>query len=268
MRMAREIEPCLFLEADSIDDQSVTIPFADRISEPRRLAFLGQRPPIRENLPVVVVRLKEQHDQAGLLNDLPRRGVTIGIRYAVWETAPIRPIFAVVGLALLVQLFGPGLHRDFNAVGTEIHEIFRVRSSPDPRHIRRTIGQPRRGSREVRLSVSRSRSTRIGIVYPLRTGWNVHRDQTESYSKSMKYSHCPSIEEPSHYSARDARVQEKAGGAHLNNRRRISRERCPAKTQANPRRRSRKLPDCRRSQTDGTVGGPQSTVKRRAFTLK
>src|SRR5438128_12698016 len=86
MRMAREIEPSLFLEADSIDDQSVTIPFADRISEPRRLAFLGQRPPIRENLPVVVVRLKEQHDQAGLLNDLPRRGVTIGIRHAVWET--------------------------------------------------------------------------------------------------------------------------------------------------------------------------------------
>src|SRR5205809_3723572 len=203
MRMAREIEPCLFLEADSIDDQSVTIPFADRISEPRRLAFLGQRPPIRENLPVVVVRLKEQHDQAGLLNDLARRGVTIGIRHAVWQTAPIRPIFAVVGLALLVKLFGPGLHRDFNAVGTEIQEIFRVRSSPDPRHIRRTIGQPRRRSREVRLSVSRSRSTRIGIVYP-------------SHSKSMKYSHCPSIEEPPHYSARHARVQEKAGGAHLN----------------------------------------------------
>src|SRR5207245_7201778 len=123
MRMAREIEPCLFLEADSI---------------------------------------------------------------------------AVVGLALLVKLFGPGLHRDFNAVGTEIHEIFRVRSSPDPRHIRRTIGQPRRGSREVRLSFSRSRSTRIGIVYPLCTGWNVHCDQKESQSKTMKYSHSPSLEAPSH----------------------------------------------------------------------
>src|SRR5439155_21112324 len=115
-------------------------------------------------------------------------------------------------LTVLLKLFRPDLHTHFNTVRTEIREIFRVRTSPDPRLIRRTIGQPRRGSREVRLSVSRSRSTRIGIVYPLCTGWNVHCDQTESHSKSMKYSHCPSIEEPSHYSARDARVQEKAGG--------------------------------------------------------
>src|SRR5438093_2013277 len=211
MRMAREIEPRFFFEANSINDQAVTIPLADRISEPRRFALFGQRPPIRENLPVVVVSLKDQDDQARLLNDLPRRGVTISIRHAVRETTPIRPIFAVVGLAFLVKLFGPRLHRDFNAVSTEINEIFRVRPSPYPRQIRRPIGQPRRGSREVRLSVSRSRSTRIGIVYPLRTGWNVHRDQTDGYSKSVKYSHCASIEEPQHYSARDARVQEKAG---------------------------------------------------------
>src|SRR5437763_4490477 len=114
MRMAREIEPCFFLEAGSIDDQSGTIPFADRISEPRRLAFLGQRPPSRENLPVVVVRLKEQHDQAGLLNGLPRRGVTTGVRHAVWQTAPIRPTFAVVGPALLVKLLGPVLTAEFS----------------------------------------------------------------------------------------------------------------------------------------------------------
>src|SRR5262249_8971280 len=203
--------PRLFFETNSINDQAVTVPFAHRISEPRRFALFGQRPPVRENLPVVVVSLKNHDDQARLLNDLPRRGVTISIRHAVRKTPPIRPIFAVVGLAFLVKLFGPRLHRDFNTVSTEINEIFRVRPSPYPREIRRAIGQPRHGSREVRLSISRSRSTRIGIVYPLRTGWNVHRDQTDGYSKSVKYSHCASIEKLQHYSARDARVQEKAG---------------------------------------------------------
>src|SRR5438093_10662831 len=145
MRMAREIEPRFFFEANSINDQAVTIPLADRISEPRRFALFGERLAIRENLPVVVVSLKDQDDQAPLLNDLPRRGVTISIRHAVRETTPIRPIFAVVGLAFLVKLFVPRLHQDFNAVSTEINEIFRVRPSPDPRQIRRTIGQPRRG---------------------------------------------------------------------------------------------------------------------------
>jgi hypothetical protein len=107
MWMAGEIEPCTFFEADSIDDQSVTVPFADRISEPRRLALIRQRPPIRENLPVVVIGLKQQHDETGLLNDLPRRLVTVRIRHTVRETAPIRPISAVVFLAFLVKLFGP-----------------------------------------------------------------------------------------------------------------------------------------------------------------
>src|SRR5262245_44908696 len=103
MRMAGGIKPCRFLDANCFDNQCVPVPFADRISEPRRLAIIRQRPPVRENLPVVVIRLIQNRDEAGLLNDLSRSLVSIRIRHTVWKTASVRPVFAVVCLAFVEE---------------------------------------------------------------------------------------------------------------------------------------------------------------------
>src|SRR2546427_12946573 len=195
MRMAGDIQPCIFLEADTIDDQSITVPFADRISEPRRLGLVRQGPSIRENLPVIVISLEEHDDKAAILDDLARRDVAVGIRHAVRETSPVRPILAVVFLPFLVNLLSPWLHQDFNAICAQVGEIFGVGSSPDPRKIRRAIRQLGRGSLQVGFSVSRARSTRIGVIHPLCIGWNAYRDKTEGQGKSMKHSHWPSLKQ-------------------------------------------------------------------------
>ena len=70
-------------------------------------------------------------DRSLLLNNFPWRDVTVEIRDTVRETARTRSIFAVTLLALLVHLRGPGKHRNFNAVGTEVLEVLLAGCSPD-----------------------------------------------------------------------------------------------------------------------------------------
>src|ERR1051326_3073410 len=120
MRMTRHVEPCGFFEPHIVDNESVTFPFADGISEPRRVGILRQRASVCEYLAVKMISLEQQNDKTRLLNDLPRRDVTVGIGHAVGDTMAVRPILAVVLLAFLVNLLRPGLHLNFNAVRGEI----------------------------------------------------------------------------------------------------------------------------------------------------
>src|SRR6516225_3542765 len=112
MRMAGQIQPYTFFEADVIDDQSVTLPLADGISEPCGVRISRELASICEYLPVEVIRLEQQDDKTRLFNNLPRGDVTVGIRHTVGDAVPIRPILAVIPLTFLINLLRPRLHLD------------------------------------------------------------------------------------------------------------------------------------------------------------
>src|SRR5262249_5582476 len=96
VRMAAIIEPRLFLDADSIDDQRISFPFADRVSVPRWVPLGRQWPSIGEYLSVGMVGLEQHHEQSRLVDDFTRREVAIEVRDAVRKTAPAGPVFGIV----------------------------------------------------------------------------------------------------------------------------------------------------------------------------
>src|SRR2546425_1580758 len=102
MRMAVIVEPCFFVNAHCIDNQSVSVPFANGISVPGGIALLRQRTSVSEYLPVRVVGLEQHHKESWNLNDFTRSEVTVEVRHTVRETLPTRPVFGVIRQTLLV----------------------------------------------------------------------------------------------------------------------------------------------------------------------
>src|SRR5260370_622946 len=94
--MAVIVQPRFVVNAHSVDNQSVSVPFANGISVPRGIAVLRQRTSIREYLPVGMVGLKQHHQESRALNDFARSEVTIEIRHALREAWPTRPLFCIV----------------------------------------------------------------------------------------------------------------------------------------------------------------------------
>ena len=54
VRVPREIEPELIVEADGIDDQGIAFPFAGGVSVPGGVGVVGMSAAVHENLPVAV----------------------------------------------------------------------------------------------------------------------------------------------------------------------------------------------------------------------
>src|SRR5262249_30280719 len=102
MRMAVVIEPGRLVNTDRIHDQRIFVPFTDRISVPRGLAVLGERPAVGKYLAVGMVRLEQYGDEPGSLNDLTGSEVTVEVRHTVRKTTPARPVLGMVSQALLV----------------------------------------------------------------------------------------------------------------------------------------------------------------------
>src|SRR5687768_4620667 len=69
--MPAVVQPGLAVEPDGVDDEDVAVPFADRITEPRRAAFDRMVAAVREDLTEVSEVLEEDDRQAGCLDDLP-----------------------------------------------------------------------------------------------------------------------------------------------------------------------------------------------------
>src|SRR5437899_1270294 len=174
--MAVVIEPGGFVDTDCIHDQSIFVPFTDRVSVPCRLAVLGERPTVGKYLAVGMVGLEQYGDEPGSLNDFTGSEMPVEVRHTVRKTTTARPVFGMVSQPFLVKLFRPGLHRDFSAARAEIREEFAVGSPPYPGKIRSAVGQFWRGCLQVRFSICGSRNAWIAIINPLRACGNGKHD--------------------------------------------------------------------------------------------
>src|SRR5437867_5128142 len=177
MRMAIVIDPGRLVDTHRIHDQSIFVPFTDRVSVPGRLAVLGERPAVGKYLAIGMVRLEQYGDESGNLNDLTGSEVTVEVRHTVRKTTPARPVLGMVSQALLVELFRPRLHRDFSTTCAEIREKFDVGSSPYSGKIRSAVGQFWRGRLQVRFSICSLRNAWIAMINPLRACGNRKHDE-------------------------------------------------------------------------------------------
>src|SRR2546426_5118500 len=177
MRMAVVIEPGRLVDTDRIHDQSIFVPFTDRVSVPGRLAVLGERPAVGKYLAIGMVGLEQYGDEPGNLNDFTGSEMPVEVRHAVRKTTTARPVLGMVSQAFLVKLFRPGLHRDFSAARAEIRKEFAVGSPPYPRKIRSAVGKFLRGRLQVRFSLCGSRNAWIAMINPLRACCNRKHDE-------------------------------------------------------------------------------------------
>src|SRR5438132_14379723 len=99
-----------------------------------------------------MVRLEQNRNHSGSLDDPPRRLMVVEIDHAVSETTLGWMPLLQVGLPLLVQRFRPWQHGNLNAARAEILEISGVRP-PDSGQIGLPIRCPWRRSRQVGFSV-------------------------------------------------------------------------------------------------------------------
>jgi len=77
------IEPAPIVEPPGLDNQGVSIPFADGITIPGGKLDFGKAAPIHENLAVVLHLLVKNGEYGGGLNDSFRPAVHIGVRDGV-----------------------------------------------------------------------------------------------------------------------------------------------------------------------------------------
>src|SRR5579863_1695682 len=82
MRKASAINPGLFVQADSVDDKSVSFVPANRVSHPGQFRVLGMLAAVGEDLTYMVIELEILQYAPGSLNHLQRKGLNIDPRHA------------------------------------------------------------------------------------------------------------------------------------------------------------------------------------------
>ena len=123
---------------------------ADRVAVPSRVDVLGVRGTIQENLTVAVdVALKQNHDQILGLDQLI--GVRIAARHTGRQAASFGILNAFVGLTLLEETLGFGLHGKFADVVVfgNIGSVTGI--APQATQVDLAIGGPRCRSRSTSL---------------------------------------------------------------------------------------------------------------------
>src|SRR5689334_6227811 len=92
------IQHALIIEARRIHHQCIALPFAHRVSEPRRLRVFRKCPPIRVDLPVWILVFVEHDNDSRRLHDLKRKIIIqVALRNAMWHT-PRRGTLSVTTL--------------------------------------------------------------------------------------------------------------------------------------------------------------------------
>src|SRR5213593_4134384 len=136
-----------------------------------------------------MIRLEENRNDSGSLDNPAGRGMGVEIRHAVPEATLRWMAFLQVSLALLVERFRPRQHGNINSTRAEVLEILAVSGPPDSGQIRLAIRGLRRRGREVRFSVRRSRNPRGGVVQPLRGEWNEGRKKDDNSPSRSRNGH-------------------------------------------------------------------------------
>ena len=77
--MAGVIEPGGFVDTHRIDDQSIFIPFTDRVSIPGGLPIFGEWPAVGKYLAVGMVGLEQYGNESGNLNDFAGSEVPVEV---------------------------------------------------------------------------------------------------------------------------------------------------------------------------------------------
>src|SRR2546428_3226955 len=132
-----------------------------------------------------MIRLEQNRNDAGTLDNPAGRLVRVEIRHAVPQAMLGWMAFLQVFLALLIQRFRPRQHGDLDSTRAEVLEIPGVSGLPDSGQIRLAIRRLRRRGREVRFSVRRSRNPGGWVMQPLCGQWHARRwKDYESHNRS------------------------------------------------------------------------------------
>ena len=174
--LAQLIQPDLSIEAPAVDHQSVAFPLACRITMPGRSDILAgyEFTAIEEGLPPEVERFVDKEDLSRRLNDAPRRRREKDLGHTLGQAIRIGILFPTQSrCALVVDRLCPWLELDlvWLQVRSEVPDI-PGRWIPDSGQIRLAIGQARRRSRKIRLSIRRARNVARWNIFPLRRQWN------------------------------------------------------------------------------------------------
>src|SRR6266566_1304285 len=173
LRVPIHVQPPNIIKGIGLDDERVALPPADGVTVIGRLAGLGQRTAIHEDLAVLIIGLEKNRNDLRSLDNLARRRNRIEIRYAVSEATLRWMTFLQVRFALLVERFCRRQHGNLNSIGAQVLKIFvAVPDCPDARQVGLAIWSLRRRSREVRFSIRRPRNPGCGVVLPLCREWN------------------------------------------------------------------------------------------------
>src|SRR5579864_3423925 len=111
-RIAGKIGPDFVIEADGLDDESVSLPPAYRIAQPAGVRILGKRPPVRPDGAPDVEFLEEHEYAARDLHDLKRIGKYQQLRRAAR--------FAVQGRAVLGAAHGARYHQRLGGIKSRL----------------------------------------------------------------------------------------------------------------------------------------------------
>src|SRR5579864_7258714 len=84
--VAKSIQPNPIPKASGRYDESIAVPFPDRVAIPCGLHVVGPRTPVGEDLPVALVVLVENHKQPRSLDDFPVRTMRVSFRNADRQT--------------------------------------------------------------------------------------------------------------------------------------------------------------------------------------
>ena len=127
VRAAVDIEPAGSLvteEVRRLDDERVVafIPAARVAEPPRRRVVVRRRPSIHVDVAQSVVRLVGDQHQVLRLHDLTRLRMVVVLHQADRQTPHVRIVLHVVGHPLLLQLRGPGCHRQRIATARDFTE--------------------------------------------------------------------------------------------------------------------------------------------------
>src|SRR5262245_39938145 len=70
VRVSAGVEPAAVIEAIALDDERVSVPASDRVTEPCGRRIRGQFPAVSVDLAISGITLVEHHGEAGILDDL------------------------------------------------------------------------------------------------------------------------------------------------------------------------------------------------------
>src|SRR5262245_24268665 len=102
--MPAVIQPTTIVETSGFDNQRVTVPFPDGITDPCGCHLFGEIPAVRKNLPEAVLVFVENRDHSRRLNDFKwSGGHHHRVRYTVGQTTFRRSSFREGILTLFVK---------------------------------------------------------------------------------------------------------------------------------------------------------------------